>query len=215
MRDAADITFILDRSGSMASVANDTIGGFNKFIEDQQSISCPATFTMVQFDNEYEFLYQAVPIKDVKLLDNKTFVPRGSTALLDAVGRAINETGNRLSVMKEEDRPNKVIFVILTDGQENCSSEFNHRKIADMISEQRNKYSWQFLFLGANQDAIATAGAMNISAQNAMTYASNTRGTASAYVATSSKLKNFRSSGNIDDLSYNDQDRNEQISAGA
>ena len=154
--DLTDITVVMDRSGSMQSRRTDAEGGLNAFIEKQKTEPGEAVFTLVQFDNVYEFVHTAVPIKSVPPY---TLVPRGgSTALLDAVGRAINETVHRLAKMNEADRPGLVIFVIITDGEENSSKEFKKAQIKAMIQHQTAVYGWQFTFLGANQDAFAEGG---------------------------------------------------------
>lgn len=181
----ADLTVVLDRSGSMSSVADETISGLNHFLAEQRKLPGTAAFTLVQFDTAYEFVHRGIPIAAVPPLTRETFVPRGMTALLDAVGRAINETGERLAATPEQDRPGKVIFVILTDGQENSSREFTRQRIFEMIGHQREVYAWDFVFLGANQDAIGAGATLNIPAANAMNYAANAAGTKGAFYAAS------------------------------
>lgn len=161
-QDLTDITVILDRSGSMGACQQEAENGLNHFIESQKKEQGEALFTLVQFDTEYEFVHRGIPIKDVP---HCSLVPRGMTALLDAVGRAINETGERLSKMPEDERPGLVVMVILTDGQENSSHEFKKGQIKQMIEHQQSVYSWQFTFLAANQDAFAEAGDLGIAAQ--------------------------------------------------
>ena len=158
-KELSDITVIADRSGSMSVCRDEAENGINHFIDDQKKQSGEATFSLVHFDTEYEFAHRAVPIQTVP---HYTLVPRGMTALLDAVGRAINETGNRLSEIAEADRPGLVVFVIVTDGQENSSHEFTKAQIKGMIDRQQRDYAWQFTFLGANQDAFAEAHALGI-----------------------------------------------------
>ena len=157
--DLTDITLVVDRSGSMSAIRDDAEGGVNTFIQEQAKQPGEALLTLVQFDTEYEFVHRAMPIKQVPPY---TLTPRGNTALLDAVGRAINETGERLAKMAERDRPGLVVFVITTDGQENSSKEFSKAQIKELIEQQHSKYNWQFTFLGANQDAFAEAGGMGI-----------------------------------------------------
>jgi len=192
-RDLCDITVVLDRSGSMAAVAGDTIGGMNRFLEDQRKAPGAARLTLVQFDNEYEPVHRAVPIAAVPPLTDATFVPRGTTALLDATGRAIAETGARLAALAEAERPGKVIFVIVTDGLENASREFTRERVMGMITHQRDAYAWQFVFLGANQDAIASAATLGIQGTHAMTYAHTGAGTAAAFAAVSRGTARARS----------------------
>lgn len=210
----SDITIVLDRSGSMHNVVSDTIGGFNQFLSDQKEVDGEATITLAQFDDQYDIVYQGIDIQTVEDLNEGTFVPRGMTALRDAIGKTINGTGKRLSKMDEKDRPEKVIFVILTDGHENASQEYTSQKINEMIKHQSDNYQWEFVFLGANQDAISTADGFGISRGKAMTYASNSLGTASAYASVSDKMKMFRT-GKEAGMSFDDDDRKKQEDAGA
>lgn len=209
-----DITIVLDRSGSMQVVAADTIGGFNRFIDEQRNAAGTATLTLHQFDTIYETVFAAKDVKTAPHLTTETFVPRGGTALLDAIGVALTETGKRLEKTPEQERAGAVVFVIITDGEENSSHEFNRETIFNMIAHQREKYHWQFVFLGANQDAIQTAQGMCISPANSMTYAHNTAGTKAAFAATSSNLRMFRA-GEAQTMGYTQSDRDEQAKAGA
>jgi hypothetical protein len=174
--DLTDITLVLDRSGSMEEVKEATIQAFNQFLQSQRKADGSANMTLVQFDDQYEVLYEAKDIGQAWELNGGNYVPRASTALLDAMGRTILRTGQRLVAMNERDRPGTVLFVTLTDGLENASCEFDVTRINSMISEQRDKYSWQFLFLAANQDAIATASQMGIGAGQALTFDANDEG---------------------------------------
>jgi hypothetical protein len=183
--DFTDITIILDRSGSMESVAGDTIGGFNRFVQDQKGGHGDAALTLVQFDDRYETVYAGVPIERAQALTAETFVPRGSTALLDAIGRTIDETGRRLAAIREPDRPEQVIMVIITDGYENASRHYPSHRISEMIAHQSDVYNWQFVYIGANQDAIATAAAMGVDAGSALTYAPSAAGTEQAFASIS------------------------------
>jgi hypothetical protein len=167
------IFLVLDRSGSMTSCEDVTREGFNSFITKQRKELGKATMTLVQFDDQYEVNYEFKDIKDVPLLDKDNYQPRGWTALLDAVGKLINQAGKQLLEMNEKDRPEKVLFVIQTDGLENSSKEFNRDKIFEMIKHQREKYQWGFVFLGANQDAIATATSYGIAPSSTLSYATN------------------------------------------
>jgi hypothetical protein len=187
-----DITIILDRSGSMESVVDDTIGGFNHFLEDQKSEPGEAVISLVQFDDQYEPVYRARLLADAPPLDRTTFVPRGSTALVDAIGRTIQETGARLAAMLEEDRPEKVLVMILTDGYENASRHYSMQKVSEMIAHQRDVYRWEFVFLAANQDAIATAAGYGIAPDAALTFAASPAGTAAAFKSSSDRTKEYR-----------------------
>ena len=174
--DLTEIAFVLDRSGSMNPIAADAIGGFNTFLASQQALPGEARLTLVLFDHEYLVVHDNVAIRQVPPLDAKTFVPRGMTALLDAVGRTIDDVGVRLAATPEEQRPAKVIVAILTDGQENASRDYTFSRVAGMIKHQQEKYSWEFLFLAANQDAIAAAGALSIGAKDAIAFQATGQG---------------------------------------
>jgi hypothetical protein len=178
------IAIVLDRSGSMESCKESTVAGFNEFIRTQREIPGEATVKLVQFDDQYETVFDK-PLKECPELTQNTFVPRGSTALLDAQGRTIVELGQELAALPESERPSKVIVVTLTDGLENASKQYNLDKIGEMIREQRDKYNWDFVFLGANQDAIATAAAMSIPLPSAMSYSTSKAGVAATMAAVS------------------------------
>jgi len=183
-----DITMVVDRSGSMQQRRKDAEGGVNAFIQAQVEEPGEALLSLIQFDTEYEIIHRGVPIDEVP---EYRLEPRGMTALLDAVGRAINETGIRLSGMKKADRPGLVIFVITTDGLENSSTEFTRTQIKEMIEHQQSKYGWHFTFLGANQDAFAEAGAMGMRASAVANYSMGKVG--EAYQMTSNKISRMRS----------------------
>ncbi len=185
--DLTDITLVVDRSGSMQDIRDDAEGGVNAFVERQAKEPGQALLTLVQFDTEYEFLHQGSLISQVPKYN---LVPRGATALLDAVGRAINETGQRLSVMSEQDRPGLVVFVIVTDGYENSSKEFSKARIKEMIQHQQEKYGWHFTFLAADQDAFAEAREMGILAAGTADFSKHN--VAAAYQATSAKVSRMR-----------------------
>jgi hypothetical protein len=157
--DLTDVTIVLDRSGSMMSVVSDTVGGFKTFVDEQKKASGEVRISLVQFDDVYERVFENKLLSDVPTLD---FKPRNWTALYDAIGKTINDVGARLATMQEDDRPGKVLIIIITDGQENASKDFNGARIAEMIKHQRERYKWEFVFIGANQDAALSAKALNI-----------------------------------------------------
>ena len=175
-----EIIFLMDRSGSMVGLETDTIGGFNAFIEKQRQLDGLTIVTTVLFDDRYELLYNGVNADKVKLTSKEYFV-RGSTALLDAVGKTIIDVGSRLSAMDGELRPGKVIFVITTDGMENSSREFTHKKVKELIEHQKEKYNWEFIFLGANIDARKEAHDIGISKENAFSYEASEIGIKAMY----------------------------------
>ncbi len=161
------IAFLLDRSGSMQSIKDDTEGGFNAFIEEQRRQPGECRVTLAQFDNEYEEVYRDVPVGVVQPLH---LVPRGSTALLDSIGRLVTTTGERLAALPEDERPGIVIVGIMTDGHENASHEWTHPAVKALIEQQTREYHWQFLYMGADQDAIEVGASIGVAAANAMTY---------------------------------------------
>ena len=162
-----EIAYILDRSGSMQPLVESAISGFNTFLKDQQETPGEANFTLVLFDDEYLLHADRSPIAEVRPLDANTYVPRASTALLDSIGRTIDNIGNKLSKIPKKDRPGKVIVAIYTDGYENASTDYTVQKISKMIRHQTDNYGWEFLFLAANEDAIATAASYGIDRKNA------------------------------------------------
>lgn len=170
-----EIIFLLDRSGSMAGLESDTIGGFNAFIKKQCQLDGETLVTAAQFDDQYEVIWNVMGAKNVKLTDKEYFV-RGSTALLDAVGRTILDVGHRLSKASEEQKPGKVIFVITTDGMENASREFTYEKVKELIKHQQEKYNWEFIFMGANIDAAKEADNLGIDLDNAYNFEASEKG---------------------------------------
>ena len=195
---STELVFILDRSGSMSGLETDTIGGFNSMLEKQKKESGEAFVTTVLFDDKYELLHDRYDIKGVNLLTEKEYYVRGSTALLDAIGITINNIGKALSDTNEEDRPGKVLFVIITDGMENSSREFSYEKVKEMVEHQKSKYSWDFIFLGANIDAIKTANSFGISADMATNFVSDSVGTQLNYKIVSEVVSSFRKGKKVD-----------------
>ena len=176
-----EMVFVLDRSGSMRNLTADTIGGFNELIEKQKKLEGDAYVTTVLFDHEYEVLHDHVALGEVAPLTDREYFARGGTALLDAVGRTINTVGARLAATPEEERPAHVVFVITTDGMENASCEYTAKQVREMVEHQQQKYSWQFVFLGANMDAVSEAGKLGISAKYAANFAPSRRGVSQMY----------------------------------
>lgn len=172
--DLTQIAVVLDRSGSMSSVREATIEAFNEFVNGQKAVPGDANIMLVQFDSEgpHDVVFDK-PIAEVPKLTLDTFVPRAMTPLHDAMGWTITEVGKKLSAIPESDRPGKVVFVVLTDGQENHSKEFNQKSVAEMVRLQQEKYRWTFIFIGANQDAVLTARGFGISQDTALSYNSN------------------------------------------
>ena len=204
-QDLTDVTIVLDRSGSMESCKLEAQSGVNHFIKQQREQPGSCVFSLVQFDTEYEFVHKGTPIGEVP---DFTLVPRGMTALLDAVGRAINETGARLSAMAEEERPGLVVFVIVTDGMENSSHEFTKPQIKEMIERQQNDYQWKFTFLGANQDAFAQAQGIGIAADDAANYSVAKSVVAFANASSNtSRMREAKTSGKVVRSGYTAEER--------
>lgn len=203
------IAIILDRSGSMQSVRESTVAGFNEFIKKQREVGGDVTVKLVQFDNEYETVFDK-PLADVPELTQARFVPRGGTALYDAQGKTIVALGEELAAMPEGERPSKVIVMTLTDGEENSSKEYRLPMIAAMIKEQQEKYGWDFVFLGANQDAVLTAKSMNIRPQSSLTYTSNAQGMMRSMAMASNYVNASRTVGALN-AAFSDQDRADAV----
>lgn len=210
-----EIVFLIYRSGSMAVVAEETVSGFDAFIEDQKKLPGDVSVTAVQFDNECEQLFAGKDLKDVPSLKD-LYKPRGWTALYQSLGRLINETGHRLALLAEDKRPEKVMFVVITDGADNQPSEFTVPKIKSMIEHQKAKYNWDFVFLGANQDAVLTGSSLGIGAGKSLTYANNAIGTQSAFASVSNYSGKIRGASVLDvqTQAFDDSDRDAQKEAG-
>ena len=192
-RNLTEIVFILDRSGSMAGLEEDTIGGFNAMIEKQKREPGEAYVSTVLFDNTCDVIHDRVAIRKVAPMTRKEYYVRDCTALLDAVGGAIRHIGNVHKYAREEDRPEKTIFVITTDGMENASRRYSYEKVKSMITHQKEKYGWEFLFLGANIDAAAVAGRFGIGEDRAVNYHNDSIGTALNYEVVSDAIRTVRS----------------------
>ncbi len=180
-KNLTELVMILDRSGSMGGLESDTIGGYNSMLKKQGETEGEVLVSTVLFDDRSEVLFDRVPLEELPQMTDKEYYVRGCTALLDAVGGAIRHIGNVHKYAREEDRPEKTIFVITTDGLENASREYSYERVKRMVERQKEKYGWEFLFLGANIDAIETAGKFGISADRAANYHSDHIGTALNY----------------------------------
>jgi len=176
-----ELVFILDRSGSMGGLESDTVGGFNAMIEKQKKEAGEALVSTVLFDHESAVLHDRLPLQQVPHMTEEDYTVRGCTALLDAVGDAIHHIGNVHKYARPEDRPEKTLFVITTDGMENASRRYNYDKVRQMIQRQKEKYGWEFLFLGANMDAVTEAGKMGIRPERAVRFKCDKQGLRGAY----------------------------------
>lgn len=188
------LNVIIDRSGSMSGLRADTIGSFNSFLAEQKAFPGEALLTLCTFSDDYRLVHDFVKIASVPALDTTTYRTDGNTALLDAMGATIDEVGRKLAAMPEEERPSKVLFLIITDGQENHSRRYSAGKIKEMVEHQRSVYSWEFVFMGANIDSITTGTNLGISAQNTLNYAPTAAGTHRLYSTISSSTRAYRSS---------------------
>jgi hypothetical protein len=204
--DLTHIEFVLDRSGSMHSIKADIEGGFDAFIADQRTHPGECTVSLAQFDNEYEPVFEAIDVNEVRPLHLQ---PRGSTAMLDAIGRSVIALGERLAALPEPRRPGTVVVAIMTDGMENASQEFTHAAIKELVTRQERAYNWQFLYMGADQDAIEVGASIGVRPDRSLSYG---RGKSrEAYAATSiltRKLKAAMVAGApLADIAFSDTDR--------
>lgn len=188
-----ELVLILDRSGSMGGLESDTIGGYNSMLEKQKKAEGQVLVTTVLFDDEREVLYDRIPLEQLPKMTEKEYYVRGCTALLDAVGSTIRCIAGVHAHAKEEDRPEKTIFVITTDGLENASREYTYAGVKRLVEQRKEKEGWEFLFLGANMDAIETAGRFGISADRAADYHSDHAGTALNYEVLADAVCEMRS----------------------
>ena len=187
-KNLTEIVFILDRSGSMSGLEADTIGGFNSMIEKQKKAEGEALISTVLFDNTSEVIHDRVSVQNIKPITNEDYTVRGCTALLDAIGGAIHHIGNVHKYARAEDVPEHTMFVITTDGMENASRKYDSEKVKKMIERQKEKYGWEFLFLGANIDAVETARHFGISEDRAVNYHSDSEGTQLNYEVVSEAI---------------------------
>lgn len=187
-----EVAFVLDRSGSMHELTNETIGGFNSFVERQRAEAGECRLTTVLFDTEYDVLHDGVDLTEVAPLTQEVYYARGATALLDAVGRTINALGSRLGATPEEERPEQVIFVVTTDGLENSSREFRYEQIREMVRHQERVYNWRFLFLGANIDSFTEGENLGFNPQTTANYDPTSEGTEALYDSVSNYVADRR-----------------------
>jgi uncharacterized protein YegL len=196
-KNKTELVFILDRSGSMSGLESDTIGGFNATLKKQKDETGEAIVTTILFDDKVEMLHDRTDITAIDPMTDKDYYVRGSTALLDAVGRTIGKIGNAHKNTKEEHRPGHVMIVITTDGFENASREYSYGQISSMVKHQKEKYGWEFIFLGANIDAVATAASMGISKERAANYNADSEGTKLNYESLNKVVSSMRNNSPI------------------
>lgn len=185
-----EIICIIDQSGSMGPLVSDTVGSFNGFLREQKGVKGEANLTLVFFNHEYHPIFQCKDIHRVDEINGDAYRPNGTTALLDAVGRTVEDLGRVFD--KRQDKPKKVIVVIITDGLENASSDYSRRQVSEMIEHQQKNYGWEFIFMGANIDAFAEAGKLNIKIENASNFQPDSAGVRAAYSVVSSSVTRYR-----------------------
>jgi uncharacterized protein YegL len=215
-KDFTAIAVILDRSGSMAKLSKETIEGFNSFVAEQRKVKGEAVLTLATFASDYRLVYDFVPLDNVADLTPETYVCNGYTSLLDSVGRTINSLGARLAAMPENERPSKVIVVVMTDGEENASTEFAIDKIKEMVEHQTNKYSWLFVFSGAGIDAFKGSKSLGMNTRNSMKFSATSAGIGGMYKSLSSNTASYRSSSmnahDIGEVGFFNLDQTQQTS---
>ena len=194
-----ELVFILDRSGSMGGLESDTIGGFNSMIEKQKKQDGKAYVSTILFDNVSEVIHDRVSLEKIEPMTEKDYYVRGCTALLDAIGGAIHHIGNVHKYARPEDVPEHTMFIITTDGMENASRRYSSEQVKAMIKRQKEKYGWEFLFIGANIDAVETAARYGIDEDRAVNYRADKKGTHILYKSVSQVVGNVRANKNIDE----------------
>lgn len=207
-----DITLVLDRSGSMSSIRDATLEGVNSFLTKQREEPGEATFTLVQFDDYYEIVHDAIPLADVPLLSVETFVPRGSTALLDAMGKTINNIKTRQKLLSDADKPAKTILVIVTDGGENSSQEYSRDQVFEIVKALDDVEDWDIIYLGANQDAITVAARMGIRSSSSASYLCSAGNVGNVYKNLSRTVSSNRNTRSYSKTVFSAVERDEMIS---
>ena len=197
-----ELVFILDKSGSMSGLETDTIGGYNSMLSKQQAVEGECHITTVLFDNNYDLLHDRIDIKAVSPITEKEYQVGGSTALLDAIGSTIHKIGNAQKHSADDYRSEKVMFVIITDGEENSSREYSAEQVKTQIERQKTKYGWEFIFLGANIDAVQTAERFGIASDRAVDYIADSKGTELNFKVMASAVTTFREAGTVDEACF-------------
>jgi uncharacterized protein YegL len=199
-KNSTHIILLIDRSGSMSAIQKDMEGGLKQFIEDQKNQSGFCTLTAAQFDVSFDYIYK---LKDIKEIEEIKINPRGGTALIDSMVTLIDEAGKDLSLLPEEERPEKVLFICVTDGEENSSTRYKNSELFERIKHQEDKYQWEFVYLGANQDAFTVAGNLGISSSKSMNYSTTTDGIDNMWTTLSSATVRYRSASTLSKTSFN------------
>lgn len=192
------LIFVLDRSGSMESIKKDMIGGFNQFLKDQKKIKGICKATLYQFDTQFENVFDDVDVNSATELTDKNYLPRGGTALLDAVAMAINKTNQKIATLDEDKRPDKVLIITITDGEENSSHEYSGKVVKEMVEHQSTKWKWEFAYIGANQDAWTVGSSMGLAAGRTMNYVASAGGVKGMFDTLADSTTRYRSTANAD-----------------
>lgn len=196
-KNLTELVYILDKSGSMQGLEKDTIGGYNAMLAQQRTVEGDCVITTVLFDNQYQLLHDRIDIRAVRPLTQREYFVGGSTALLDAIGKTIDKIHTAQKNTAEDYRAERVLFVIITDGAENASRRYSSMQVKEMIRRQKEKYGWEFIFLGANIDAVETAGRFGIDADRAVDYVPDGEGTALNFRMMSETVAAFRAYGAV------------------
>lgn len=204
------VTFVLDSSGSMATIEDDTKGGFNAFLDDQRNEKGIATVSLYEFNTTVDCVYQGYPIADAPKLNSNNYTPGGRTALHDAISTAITQTADHLSNLESTSQPENVIFVVLTDGKENAS-ETPQKRVREQVTNRRVEHEWEFLFIGANQDAALTASSMGMDEDRSLDMSHSGDGAKAAYESTSNRISQARDEGSTGEFSEADRKRQDDI----
>jgi len=196
--DLTEIAIIMDESGSMQSTADDAIGGYNSFIASQKEVEGHANVTLVLFDNKYEIVHAGIDVKDIPDLSNETYNPGGGTALIDALSKTIDSVSDRINTMEEDEKPGKVIIIVITDGEENSSREYKRSDVAKKLKDYQSRDKWELIFIGASNEILDQADDLGFKKDKMMRYAASSGGTMRAYTTMSDAVGSYRSMGSYE-----------------
>lgn len=197
-KNLTEIAIVMDESGSMQSTALDAIGGFNSFIEAQKKVEGEANVTLVLFDNKYEIVYNGIPIEKITELTSDVYCPGGGTALIDAIGKTVDSISDRIGAMDEEEKPDKIIVIVITDGQENSSSIYKRSDVNKKIKEHQEREGWEIIFIGASAEVLEQADDLGIRSDRMMGYVADSAGTRGVYAHMSEAVCSYRATGSLD-----------------
>jgi len=196
-KNLTEIAIVMDESGSMQSTALDAIGGFNSFIDAQKKIEGEANVTLVLFDNKYEVVYNGIPIEKITELTSDVYSPGGGTALIDAIGKTVDSVSDRIGAMDEEEKPDKIIVIVITDGEENSSRIYKGADVSKKIKEHQEREGWEIIFIGASADVLDQAEDLGIRSDRMMGYVADGAGTRGVYMGMSEAVSSYRATGSL------------------